>query len=253
MRNARDIHDISRTPANVYLSGWRYHASLIFNSVRPRHKATLAMRAYAHIGFGVSCETRYQTQSSPRNPWYLVLAKFAKPKAKRYGDRHGDSPPEVNSRKWRCTRWHLTSLAARFARDEITVLALAYAVGYACLYRHASERASAIIPPGASAGSRQGIIRLIAAAHRVLDGLRSAKCDVLASNRARFISIALISYDLYLLYLRFSLYWIKTRFYRLHSFTCPDCRRPRAVLLQIIKYRNYIKEIKKQRQNDINR
>lgn len=71
----RNIHDTSRTPANVYLSGWRYRASLIFNSVRPRHKATLAMRAYAHIGFGVSCETRYQTQSSPRNPWYLVLAR----------------------------------------------------------------------------------------------------------------------------------------------------------------------------------
>lgn len=112
--------------------------------------------------------------------------------------------PEVNSRNGDAPT-DTCLLSPRASHGMKLLLALAYAatVGYACLCRHVSERANVIIPPGASAGSRQGIIRLIAAAHRVLDGLRSAKCDVLAarSNRSRFISIALISRDLYLLHL----------------------------------------------------
>lgn len=150
--------------------------------------------------------------------------------------RSSQGMPEVNSRNGDAPA-DTCLLSPRASHGMKLLLALAYAatVGYACLWRHASERASerAIIPPGASAGSRQGIIRLIAAAHRVLDGLRSAKCDVLAarSNRSRFISIALISCILYLSYLRFSNFEMLSIMFHLD-------RRTSFILPQIFKLIN---------------
>lgn len=126
-------NDIPCASLIFYLSR-RYRALLMFGSIWPRHKTT-SKRPH---GFGVSCETRYQTQSSPPGPRDLVLAKFAKRGALR---RSPGGMPEVNSRNGDAPA-DTCLLSLRTGWNYCSPSHMRPRMGYACLCRHASERAS---------------------------------------------------------------------------------------------------------------
>lgn len=100
------------------------------------------------------------------------------------GDRHRECRKLIRGNGDAPARWYSTRIAHTGWNYSPSPSHNAAPVEYACLCRHTCERHYAT--GGArgleTGGSHQGIIRLIVAEHRVLDGLRSAKCDELVAR-----------------------------------------------------------------------